>query len=154
MELQPPWVMGPVSFARGPVCLLKMPGEQALIRATGEGRCCGKRRPCIALGCRGSGSTPSATVATLLFAEGCNAVQVQRWLGHHSPAFTLSVYVHLLDGDLGAPLSVLEGANEVQTEPTPLDARATVAAPTEIAVWPRIPVSKHSTTVRRRPHNR
>jgi len=25
---------------------------------------------------------------------------VQRWLGHHSPAFTLSVYVHLLDDDL------------------------------------------------------
>ena len=22
------------------------------------------------------------------------------WLGHHSPAFTLSTYVHLLDGDL------------------------------------------------------
>jgi len=30
---------------------------------------------------------------------------VQRWLGHHSPAFTLSVYVHLLDDDLGGPLS-------------------------------------------------
>jgi hypothetical protein len=24
-----------------------------------------------------------------------------RWLDHHSPAFTLSVYVDLLDGDLG-----------------------------------------------------
>src|SRR5438105_697562 len=40
------------------------------------------------------------TCATRLFGEGRNAVQVQRWLGHHSPAFTLSVYVHLLDGDL------------------------------------------------------
>ena len=39
-----------------------------------------------------------------LFAAGRNAVQVQRWLGHHSPAFTLSVYVHLLDGDVGGPL--------------------------------------------------
>lgn len=44
------------------------------------------------------------TCATRLFAAGRNAVQVQRWLGHHSPAFTLSVYVDLLDGDLGEPL--------------------------------------------------
>jgi integrase len=60
------------------------------------------------------------TCASLLFAEGRNAVQVQRWLGHHSPAFTLATYVHLLDGDLGEPLSI-EGANTVQTRPTPLD---------------------------------
>jgi len=45
------------------------------------------------------------TCATRLFGEGRNAVQVQRWLGHHSPAFTLSVYVHLLDDDLGGPLN-------------------------------------------------
>jgi integrase len=45
------------------------------------------------------------TCASLLFAQGPNAVQVQRWLGHHSAAFTLSVYAHLLDGDLGEPLS-------------------------------------------------
>jgi integrase len=35
-----------------------------------------------------------------------NAVQVQRWLGHHSAAFTLATYVHLLDGDLGGPLMI------------------------------------------------
>jgi integrase len=46
------------------------------------------------------------TCASLLFAQGRNAVQVQRWLGHHSAAFTLARYVHLLDGDLGAPLSL------------------------------------------------
>jgi integrase len=46
------------------------------------------------------------TCASLLFAEGRNAVQVQRWLGHHSPAFTLSTYVHLLDGDIGEPLAI------------------------------------------------
>lgn len=46
------------------------------------------------------------TCATLLFAQGRNAVQVQRWLGHHSPAFTLATYVHLLDEDLGGPLNV------------------------------------------------
>jgi integrase len=44
------------------------------------------------------------TVASRLFEEGRNTVQVQCWLGHHSPSFTLDTYVHLLDGDLGAPL--------------------------------------------------
>jgi hypothetical protein len=70
-------------------------------------------------------------------------VQVQRWLGHHSPSFTLDTYVHLLDADLGEPLqpsaSKAEGwaelpgaeareyedardenANALQTCPTPL----------------------------------
>ena len=37
-------------------------------------------------------------------------MQVQRWLGHHSPAFTLATYVHLLDGDLGEPLSLSRSA--------------------------------------------
>jgi integrase len=43
------------------------------------------------------------TCATLLFRNGWNAVQVQRWLGHHKPSFTLDVYVHLLDEDLPEP---------------------------------------------------
>lgn len=55
------------------------------------------------------------TCASLLFAQGRNAVQVQRWLGHHSAAFTLSRYVHLLDGDLGAPLCL----TQVQRSSTP-----------------------------------
>jgi integrase len=50
------------------------------------------------------------TVASRLFAEGRNAVQVQRWLGHHSPSFTLDTYVHLLDADLGEPLRVNTGS--------------------------------------------
>jgi integrase len=44
------------------------------------------------------------TVASRLFVEGRNVVQVQRWLGHHSASFTLDTYVHLLDNDLGRPL--------------------------------------------------
>ena len=44
------------------------------------------------------------TVASRLFAEGRNVVQVQRWLGHHSASFTLDTYVHLLENDLGEPL--------------------------------------------------
>ena len=40
------------------------------------------------------------TCATMLFRNGLNAKQVQLWLGHHSPAFTLATYVHLLPDDL------------------------------------------------------
>src|SRR5690349_17335733 len=47
------------------------------------------------------------TVASRLFAEGRNVVQVQRWLGHHSPSFTLDTYVHLLEDDLGEPLTAV-----------------------------------------------
>jgi integrase len=77
------------------------------------------------------------TVASRLFAGGRNPVQVQRWLGHHSPSFTLDTYVHLLDADLGDPLGSGaprlekpkvdpamggESANTVQTDPTSLNA--------------------------------
>jgi integrase len=61
------------------------------------------------------------TCASLLFAEGRNAVQVQRWLGHHSASFTLATYVHLLDGDLGEPLSVTTPAQAVTTSLTTHD---------------------------------
>ena len=37
------------------------------------------------------------TAASLLFAGGANVVGVQRFLGHHSAAFTLDTYVHLFD---------------------------------------------------------
>jgi integrase len=40
------------------------------------------------------------TCASILFRRGLNAKQIQLWLGHHSPGFTLSVYVHLIDDDL------------------------------------------------------
>ena len=63
---------------------------------------------CAAAGAEWAGfHTFRHTVASRLFAEGRNVVQVQRWLGHHSPSFTLDTYVHLLDGDLGEPLSPL-----------------------------------------------
>jgi integrase len=63
------------------------------------------------------------TCATRLFAAGRNAVQVQRWLGHHSPAFTLATYVHLLDDDLGGPLS-----STTQASTSAADDQRTVAA--------------------------
>jgi len=44
------------------------------------------------------------TCASMLFERGFNVKQVQRWLGHHSPSFTLDAYVHLLDEALPGPL--------------------------------------------------
>ena len=41
------------------------------------------------------------TCASLLFAAGKNVKQVQEWLGHADPGFTLSTYEHLLDEGLG-----------------------------------------------------
>jgi integrase len=41
--------------------------------------------------------------ATSLFLGGWNAVQVQRFLGHADPGFTLRRYVHLLPEDLPEP---------------------------------------------------
>ena len=54
-----------------------------------------------------------------LLTVGVNAVQVQMWLGHHSPAFTQAVYVHLLSSDLpdGDLLDNL-GGNTAATRPT------------------------------------
>jgi integrase len=58
------------------------------------------------------------TVASELFAEGRNIKQVQHWLGHSSPEFTLRTYVHLLsDDDLGGPLA----ANKRQPAVQPTD---------------------------------
>lgn len=60
---------------------------------------------CAAAGVEWAGfHTFRHTVASRLFAEGRNVVQVQRWLGHHSASFTLDTYVHLLDNHLGEPL--------------------------------------------------
>lgn len=43
------------------------------------------------------------TCATLLFRNGWNAAQVQKFLGHTDPGFTLRTYVHLLPEDLPEP---------------------------------------------------
>jgi hypothetical protein len=40
---------------------------------------------------------------------------VQHWLGHHSAAFTLATYVHLLDGDIGEPLELPRVTTSVTT---------------------------------------
>jgi integrase len=61
------------------------------------------------------------TCATMLFQAGWNAKQVQVFLGHHSPAFTLATYVHLLPDDL--PL-VPEFATPSEASRPPIEERA------------------------------
>jgi integrase len=46
------------------------------------------------------------TCASLLFARNRNIKQVQEWLGHADAGFTLSTYIHLLDGGVGEGLEV------------------------------------------------
>jgi integrase len=41
------------------------------------------------------------TCASFLFARGRNIKQVQKWLGHADPAFTLRTYLHLIDEGVG-----------------------------------------------------
>jgi integrase-like protein len=42
------------------------------------------------------------TCASLLIESELSVPRLQRWMGHHSPAFPLETYGHLIDGDLGA----------------------------------------------------
>ncbi len=58
------------------------------------------------------------TCASLLFERGRNVKQVQQWLGHHSPAFTLNTYVHLLGDDRPSALD-LDAELQLGIERTP-----------------------------------
>jgi integrase len=44
------------------------------------------------------------TCAALLIESGASPLRLQRWMGHHSAAYTLDAYGHLIDGELGPPL--------------------------------------------------
>jgi integrase len=46
------------------------------------------------------------TFASIHLSQGTNLLQLSRALGHHSPAFTLSRYTHLLPGDEAPPLDL------------------------------------------------
>lgn len=46
------------------------------------------------------------TFASLHLSQGTNLLQLSRALGHHSPAFTLTRYTHLLPGDEAPPLAL------------------------------------------------
>lgn len=73
--------------------------------------------------------------ATALFGQGFNAKQVQVWLGHHAPSFTLDTYVHLLSDDL--PESPFGGdgvGNKWATRADERERRAETAEASEVAV--------------------
>jgi integrase len=46
------------------------------------------------------------TCASLLIEKGASPLRLQRWMGHHSAAYTLEVYGHLIDGELGSALDL------------------------------------------------
>ena len=46
------------------------------------------------------------TCAALLVDAGASPLRLQRWMGHHSAAFTLDNYGHLIDDGLGPYLSL------------------------------------------------
>jgi integrase len=46
------------------------------------------------------------TCASMLIESGLSPLRLQRWVGHHSPAFTLETYGHLRDSELGPALDL------------------------------------------------
>jgi integrase len=48
------------------------------------------------------------TCASLLFDTGRNVKQVQEWLGHADPGFTLRTYVHLMDAGVGEAVDLTD----------------------------------------------
>lgn len=53
------------------------------------------------------------TCASLLIEQGASPLRLQRWMGHHSAAYTLETYDHLIDDELGGALE-LEDLTVVQ----------------------------------------
>jgi len=78
------------------------------------------------------------TCASMLFARGRNPKQVQKWLGHADPGFTLRTYVHLMDEGVGDAaflddeVTVSEG-NERATEQPQATENVKAAAPVGLA---------------------
>jgi integrase len=46
------------------------------------------------------------TFASILIEEGTSPLRLQRWMGHHSAAYTLETYGHLIDDELGTALEL------------------------------------------------
>jgi len=63
------------------------------------------------------------TCASLLFEAGRNPKQVQAWLGHHDPGFTLATYVHLMDEGVG-DAAFLDSAITLEVDTPPVTVQA------------------------------
>jgi integrase len=59
------------------------------------------------------------TCASMLIESGLSPLRLQRWMGHHSPAFTLETYGHLIDGDLGPGLDLRKELASAKRKSTP-----------------------------------
>jgi integrase len=46
------------------------------------------------------------TCASLLIERGLSPLRLQHWMGHHSSAYTLDIYGHLIDAELPPPLDL------------------------------------------------
>jgi hypothetical protein len=91
-------------------------GPDALVFTTTTGRQINRSNPYGATSfvrqaraptCRGFRSfhTFRHTCASLLFAAGKNVKQVQAWVGHADPGFTVRTYIHRMDEGMGTPTS-------------------------------------------------
>ena len=84
-----------------------------LIRAACAAAC--SSPPPSARGLTGVGfHTLRHTCASMLIESGLSPLRLQRWMGHHSPAFTLETYGHLIDGDLGPALDLRKELRRAQ----------------------------------------
>jgi integrase len=54
------------------------------------------------------------TCASILIESGLSPLRLQRWMGHHSAAFTLETYGHLIDGDFGPALDLRRELRQAQ----------------------------------------
>jgi integrase len=72
------------------------------------------------------------TFASMHLAKGTNIRQLSHLLGHHAPSFTLDKYVHLMDDDLGSPIS-LPGENNARVGALSADDTAPDTVPEEWA---------------------
>jgi integrase len=59
------------------------------------------------------------TCASMLIESGLSPLRLQRWMGHHSPAFTLETYGHVIDGELGPVLDLREELAPARRRSTP-----------------------------------
>ncbi len=46
------------------------------------------------------------TCASILIERGLSLLRLQRWMGHHSAAYTLDTYGHLIDAELASPIDL------------------------------------------------
>lgn len=77
----------------------------------------------------------SAHCASLLFARGRNAKQVQRWRGHHAASCTLDTYAHLLDDGVGEALDLgaeLDGLDDALVSEPAVDSGEPLVSPVRV----------------------